>query len=301
MMSEPKGRSGKKPKYQIADIGGADLTSEDLSTERVLNFLIKGEMNSLEQTGAPAPGSTEQEVNASSTTPPPSASSTEIPPRPESASTEPPVKKSLSHLFERASSSSGQAKDLKLKLSEPEITKPIPSPPVQAQEQIVAEEVIEAKRVEVSHRVEISAPTPEVQGEPAVKVSTESLSRLTPTNAVEPTSPEARLIGDSPARTVEATPELTHYADLWKNFYRLNSGEIDVLSTMFRMTYDEGRSECYVKMRKLAEMSSLDYRYCQKIIRSLERLGWITKLQDYDPIAQLGVLYRVNLKPSQLI
>ena len=49
MMSEPKGRGGKKPKYQIADIGGSDLTSEDISTERVLNFLIKGERAADEQ------------------------------------------------------------------------------------------------------------------------------------------------------------------------------------------------------------------------------------------------------------
>ena len=54
-------------------------------------------------------------------------------------------------------------------------------------------------------------------------------------------------------------------------------------------------------MHDLAEMSNLDYRYCQKVVRSLERLGWITKLEDYDPVTQTGALYRVNLKPAQAI
>ena len=69
---------------------------------------------------------------------------------------------------------------------------------------------------------------------------------------------------------------------------------------MFRMAYGRSHSECYVKMHKLAEISALDYRYCQKVVRSLERLGWITKLQDYDPTTQRGVLYRVNMKPLHL-
>jgi len=53
MMPDPKGRSGKKPKYQIPDIGGADQTAEDMSAERVLNFLIKGEAPSPEQPDSP--------------------------------------------------------------------------------------------------------------------------------------------------------------------------------------------------------------------------------------------------------
>jgi DNA-binding MarR family transcriptional regulator len=67
---------------------------------------------------------------------------------------------------------------------------------------------------------------------------------------------------------------------------------------MYRLSHEQGRDECYIKMHNLAEMSNLTYRYCQKVVRSLEQLGWITKLRDYDPTDQLGVLYRINLKPS---
>lgn len=268
MMAETKGRGGKKPKYQIADIGGADLTSEDISTERVLNFLIKGEMASGEQSSSPE-GSTGAEPNASSPAPP---AARQVSP-PDKASTEKPVKKSLNHLFERAGSGSASpAKDLKLKLSEPEQAS-VPSPPQELT--VVTEDFIEDGQEEANRRTEVSAPLTES--------SDRSISESTP------------------AKAVKADFDLTPYIELWKNFYRLKSGEVEALSTLFRMSHGEGRTECHVKMRKLAEMSNLDYRYCQKVVRSLERLGWLTKLQDYDPLTQVGVLYRVNLKPAQVL
>src|SRR5829696_4402182 len=100
MMPEQKGRSGKKPKYQIADIGGADLTSEDISTERVLNFLIRGEAAPPKQTEPSDAVAMEDGASAS-----PITSSQPIQNKPSSGSlpsSEAP-KKSLAHLFERAS------------------------------------------------------------------------------------------------------------------------------------------------------------------------------------------------------
>jgi hypothetical protein len=111
MMAEQKGRGGKKPKYQIADIGGSDLTPQDLSTERVLNFLIKGEApadqgegsasHNPEQTGPPR-----EQADGSSKEP----ADTSLP------SSGPQGKKSLDHLFRRASAGGAAAKDLKLDL-----------------------------------------------------------------------------------------------------------------------------------------------------------------------------------------
>ncbi len=98
--------------------------------------------------------------------------------------------------------------------------------------------------------------------------------------------------------TVPESAELSQLLSLWKNFYRLKAGEIDALRVLYQISHGQGSSECHVKMHKLAEMSNLTYRYCQKVVRSLEQLGWITKLQDYDPSTRLGVIYRVNLKPS---
>jgi predicted transcriptional regulator len=296
MMAEPKGRSGKKPKYQIADIGGTELTSEDISTERVLNFLIKGDNTSVEQSNSPTSGNMEDRAIPSLTSQTSTPQSPESPAQLDVSSSEPPVKKSLSHLFERANSGRGPAKDLKLKLSDAE-----PVTISQAQQQSVAIKEVETKPVEVSGHVEALAPQTKQPSAPPLETSSQSSPQEIADSTVKPTSPKAQAAVPPSAEHAESSPELSHYVELWKEFYRLNSGEIDVLSSMFRMSQDEGSSEFYVKMRKLAEMSNLDYRYCQKVMRSLERLGWITKLQDYDAITQLGVLYRMNLKPIPLL
>src|SRR5919199_393490 len=102
MMLDQKGRRGKRPKYQIPDIGGADLTAEDISTERVLNFLIKGEATSPEQTDSPAPKVVEERSSSSAP-----ASSQPVENKTAGASlppAQPTPRKSLARLFERASS-----------------------------------------------------------------------------------------------------------------------------------------------------------------------------------------------------
>ena len=49
---------------------------------------------------------------------------------------------------------------------------------------------------------------------------------------------------------------------------------------MYRLSHEQGRDECYVKMHNLAEMSNLTYRYCQKVVRSLERRRLIEREVD---------------------
>jgi DNA-binding MarR family transcriptional regulator len=264
MMPEQKGRSGKKPKYQIADIGGADLTSEDISTERVLNFLIRGEAAPPEQADPSDAVATEDSASAS-----PLISSQPIQNKPSSdslPSSGPAPKKSLAHLFERASSGGNLAKDLPL--------------------QLPADALAEASS---------QAATPSEIPQPAVD-TTDVVSA--PDAVSEPTAPVIEQAAPVSETTTLISPELAHYIEIWKNFYRLKSGEVDALSVMYCSSHEKGRDECYIKMRNLAEMSNLTYRYCQKVVRSLEQLGWITKLRDYDPSDQRGVLYRVNLKPS---
>lgn len=289
MMAEQKGRGGKKPKYQIADIGGSDLTPQDLSTERVLNFLIKGESPDDQGAGGavdekgqsreqPAIGHDEEPADASS-------------PLTGSQS-----KKSLDHLFQRARAGGGGAKDLKLDLrgQEPsaqttdagEVTtaEPAQMPPL-------------AVQTEDEKGASKSSPQSDVtQGQPAPAQSQASLHAEPADHQQSPdtTEPTPEVITAAPAENTE----LTQLISLWKSFYRLKDGEIEALSAMYRMSHALGSDKCYVKMHKLAEMSNLTYRYCQKVVRSLEQLGWIIKLKDYNPTTQLGVLYRVNLKPS---
>lgn len=288
-MPEPKGRSGKKPKYQIADIGGADLTSEDISTERVLNFLIKGELGSISGKDAVTPAPPEVQ----SVLPPPEESTPRSIPKSSDQITpsEQPVKKSLSHLFERAGGAQGRESSL----SNPEIdSSSVPSPGDHHSGQVILQEKVgESHRSDTPDSVEVVHVEP--FHSPLTSTQVESPGNQLPTDStVEPIQDKA-----APLVAIKQS-YLDEQVKRWKTLYRLNSGEIATLQALLTMAGENDSASCFVKMRNLAEASGLDYRYCQKVVRSLERLGWITKLQDYDAATQLGVLYRVNSKPLHL-
>jgi hypothetical protein len=95
MMTGQGDRSGKKPKYRIRDIGGVELNSEDKPTERVLNFLMRGEGPEMPPVTPP----TAPVVPESRAIPP--AIEPE-PPRQKSQESEPHPRRSLDSLFERA-------------------------------------------------------------------------------------------------------------------------------------------------------------------------------------------------------
>jgi len=296
MMAEQKGRSGKKPKYQIADIGGSDLTSQDISTERVLNFLIKGELGSATDPATDAERDGLTAANASPEQAPtdPTDDSSETPlPSPETQG-----KKSLAHLFRRASGGGGggTVKDLKLDLGAKELAAGVPS---ESQVTNLEQSQVIPPNIEAETEIGGEVQSPKLLTANQATSVVSAPSATTPQTKALPQPTESRTVAakvpfTAPSRESEELAQLT---TLWKSFYRLNDGEIDALSALYRMSHGDGSSECYMKMRKLAEMSNLTYRYCQKVVRSLEQLGWITKLKDYDASTQMGVLYRVNLKP----
>lgn len=294
MMAEQKGRGGKKPRYQIADIGGSNLTPQDLSTERVLNFLIKGEASAEQGAGAAVDelnqAGSSRELTTADADPDKESAHTSLPSSPTQG------KKSLDHLFRRASAGGTSAKALKLDLPAREESAP-------------AAEAEEVRTAEQAQLTLPAAPT-KAESDPTARLAVtaapeEAITQAAPqpAPAAEP-EPRPQIIEPQEITLEVATAapedstELSHLIWLWKSFYRLKDGEIEALSAMYRMSHSEGSDECYVKMHKLAEMSGLTYRYCQKVVRSLEQLGWITKLKDYDPTTQIGVLYRINLKPS---
>lgn len=298
MVTGHKGRGGKKPRYQIADIGGSDLTAQDISTERVLNFLIRGEINPDDQVD-PSQGTRTSNTDPSSFE---HTSTPEIDIPVEAAtlatSTPPPPKKRLDDLFARASSgkSVSTPREPKLQTFVVEQTS-LPSHAVAQTEfpsDLASHKGATSKEIETIENVSLNL-IQESSLRQTAPPSTTSL-RVGQNIAFEATEHQVLTTeADLPAF------DLDHYIQLWKTFYRLKDGEIEALSTLFRMSHVQGTQECYVKMQKLAAASNLTYRYCQKVVRSLEQLGWITKLKDYNPSNQLGVLYRVNLKPSMTI
>lgn len=288
-MPESKGRSGKKPKYQIADIGGPDLTSEDISTERVLNFLIKGEMGSGREPASESVG----EVVIDSVSVSPKLAESTVAPRTSEPSdpSEHTAKKSLSHLFERAGGGQGTVREPSVAVSGTQ-TPSVPFPDSnRADQPIVTEEINDHSvgSTTVPHASSIHENSASVSG-PA-----SSFPR-----ANDPIADPAFATVSAPIASKGLRPDLVDQIERWKSLYRLNSGEISAMKTLVWMAAENEQAECYVKMRKLAELSNLDYRYCQKVVRTLERLGWIVKLEEYDASTQLGVLYRVNPRPSHL-
>jgi len=295
MMVEQKGRSGKKPKYQIADIGGSDLTSQDISTERVLNFLIKGELGSAADPASDAErdGLAVANLTPEQTPTDRSDDSGETP----LPSTETQGKKSLAHLFRRASGGGGgTVKDLKLDLGAKELAAGVPS---ESQVTNLEQSQVIPPNIQAESETGGEAQSPQLlNANEATSVdSARSATTHQPKPLPQPTESQTVAAKEPVTAPSRESEELAQLSTLWKSFYRLNDGEIDALSALYQMSHGEGSSQCHIKMRKLAEMSDLTYRYCQKVVRSLEQLGWITKLKEYDASTQMGVLYRVNLKP----
>lgn len=50
----------------------------------------------------------------------------------------------------------------------------------------------------------------------------------------------------------------------------------------------------------VADAARLKRRRCQYVIRSLETLGFLDRLGEYDPSSRLSLQYRVRLKPARI-
>lgn len=90
------------------------------------------------------------------------------------------------------------------------------------------------------------------------------------------------------------------HAARWKQVYRLNKGEINVMRVMFGLSHGRGTDVCFIKVGEVADAARLKKRRCQYVIRSLETLGFLDRLGEYDPSSRLGLQYRVRLKPARI-
>jgi hypothetical protein len=89
------------------------------------------------------------------------------------------------------------------------------------------------------------------------------------------------------------------HAARWKQVYRLNKGEIKVMRVMYGLSHGQGADVCFIKVGEVADAAQLKKRRCQYVIRSLETLGFLDRLGEYDPSSRLGLKYRVHLKPAR--
>lgn len=93
---------------------------------------------------------------------------------------------------------------------------------------------------------------------------------------------------------------LESHAARWKQVYRLNKGEIKVMRVMYGLSHGQGADVCFIKVGEVADAAQLKKRRCQYVIRSLEKLGFLDRLGEYDPSSRLRLKYRVHLKPARL-
>jgi hypothetical protein len=114
----------------------------------------------------------------------------------------------------------------------------------------------------------------------------------------ETPAPKPRPVSAPVPVSAEAGVEV--HATRWKQVYRLNKGEINVMRVMFGLSHARGTDVCFIKVGEVAEAAQLKKRRCQYVIRSLETFGFLDRLGEYDPSNRLGLQYRVHLKPTRL-
>jgi hypothetical protein len=167
----------------------------------------------------------------------------------------------------------------------PESPAPVADARAESDSDAGARDTTEAPPASAAETPSLKAPAANVTRRPAGRKAGRG-TRLRPA-VVKPAAPPA-----------EGSVE--HYTQRWKQVYRLNKGEISVMRVMFTLTHEKGVSECYIKVPEVAEAAQLKKRRCQYVIRSLEEMGFLDRLEEYDPSVRLGTKYRVNLKPVHL-
>lgn len=168
-------------------------------------------------------------------------------------------------------------------------------------------------------RREVREAPPDVEGErsdsPPKAAPTEDAAPVEPRAAGEgaphqakppaPRAPRRAAAAAAKPRPVsaplpEADAGVEAHAARWKQVYRLNKGEINVMRVMFGLSHGRGTDVCFIKVGEVADAAQLKKRRCQYVIRSLETLGFLDRLGEYDPSSRLSLKYRVRLKPARI-
>ncbi len=102
----------------------------------------------------------------------------------------------------------------------------------------------------------------------------------------------------SPSTTVADSAPLEEFARRWKEEFRVHSGEIKVLRALYRLTHGMGREDCVTTQDKLAEASDLQRRQCINNVNSLEKIGFIERVEVYNEKGQRGIRLKLKLLPK---
>lgn len=78
----------------------------------------------------------------------------------------------------------------------------------------------------------------------------------------------------------------------------LRSGQMSVCRVLFEMIYEEGKTECFTSMPKLAAAAGLKERQCYNVVAQLELLGFIERPEIFNTPTKKGTIFRLFLSPQ---
>jgi len=77
----------------------------------------------------------------------------------------------------------------------------------------------------------------------------------------------------------------------------LRSGQMGVCRALFEMTYEQGKTECFTSMPKLAAAAGIKERQCYNVVAQLELLGFIERPDIFNTPTQKGTIFRLYMEP----
>lgn len=80
-----------------------------------------------------------------------------------------------------------------------------------------------------------------------------------------------------------------------KQQFRLSKGEAAILRQLLQLAQGNKALECYAKIPQLADACDMTHRGCQFALKSLNARGFVTRIEDYDPVKRLGIKFRISL------
>lgn len=112
-----------------------------------------------------------------------------------------------------------------------------------------------------------------------------------------PTPQNLRAVTIDTAAPAEESPSYT-FADFSKRWSPiLRSGQMGVCRALFEMTYEQGRTECFTSMPRLAEAAGIKERQCYNVVSQLELLGFIERPDIFNTPTQKGTIFRLYMEP----
>jgi hypothetical protein len=78
----------------------------------------------------------------------------------------------------------------------------------------------------------------------------------------------------------------------------LRSGQMGVCRVLFELTYEQGLTECFTSMPRLAAAAGLKERQCYNVVAQLEMLGFIERPEIFNTPTRKGTVFRLHLEPQ---